>query len=112
VQYDAWVRINAAFCRAYGWTGESVACHKETSVEGKVDPRGPVEGYGTRGKFAFSPSQFRKDVAERLRHPASWSPGVVKPPAPKPPAPKPTPVPSVEDRLASLEKRVTALEKG
>ena len=74
VQYDAWVRINAAFCREYRWGAESVGCHKETSVEGKVDPRGPVAGYGTRGRFMFTPSVFRQDVAERLRHPASWSP--------------------------------------
>ncbi|GGS82077.1 peptidoglycan recognition protein family protein [Streptomyces griseoviridis] len=74
-QYDAWVRINAAVCRHHGWSAESVGCHKETSVEGKIDPRGPVEGYGSRGRFAFTPAQFRADVAERLRHPASWSPG-------------------------------------
>lgn len=99
-QYDAWVRINAAICREYDWSMDSCGGHKETSVEGKVDPRGPVEGYGTRGQFAFSMGQFRKDVAERLTHAASWSPGTV------PPAPKPT----VEERLTALEKRVTALE--
>jgi N-acetylmuramoyl-L-alanine amidase-like protein len=103
VQYDAWVRINAAFCREYEWTAESCGGHKETSIEGKPDPRGPVEGYGTRGRFDFTPGQFRKDVAERLKHTASWSPGTA-PPAPKPP--------TVEERLAALEKRVTALEKG
>jgi hypothetical protein len=75
VQYDAWVRINAAVCRHYGWTAESVACHKETSVEGKPDPRGPVEGYGSRGRFIFTPKQFRADVAERLRHDRTWNPG-------------------------------------
>lgn len=74
-QYDAWVRINAAFCRHYGWSAESCGGHLETSVEGKVDPRGPVEGYGDRGKFTFSMGQFRTDVAERLKHPASWAPG-------------------------------------
>jgi hypothetical protein len=74
-QYDAWVRINAAICREYEWSAESVGCHKETSVEGKIDPRGPVEGYGARGRFEFTPQQFRADVAERLKHPASWSPG-------------------------------------
>lgn len=106
VQYDAWVRINAAICREYGWTAESCGCHKETSVEGKVDPRGPVEGYGTRGRFEFTPAQFRTDVAERLKHAARWSPGT-----PVPPVPKPTP-PTTEERLTALEKRVTALEKG
>lgn len=75
VQYDAWVRINAAVCRHYGWSAESVGCHKETSVEGKVDPRGPVEGYGSRGRFTFTPNQFRADVAERLAHAPDWDPG-------------------------------------
>jgi hypothetical protein len=73
-QYDALVRINAAFCRVYGWSAESVACHKETSVEGKPDPRGPVAGYGTRGRFMFTPTVLRQDVAQRLAHVASWSP--------------------------------------
>jgi hypothetical protein len=81
-QYDVWVRINAAVCRHHGWGAESVGCHKETSVEGKVDPRGPVEGYGSRGRFEFTPKQFRADVAERLKHPASWSPGGTSTPNP------------------------------
>lgn len=104
-QYDAWVRINAAFCRSYGWSGDSCAGHLETSVEGKVDPRGPVEGYGARGRFAFSMKQLRADVDERLKHPASWSPATTPPPS-KPPTK------SVEERLTGLERRVTALEKG
>jgi len=99
-QYDAWVRINAAVCRYHGWTAESCAGHLETSIEGKVDPRGPVEGYGTRGKFAFSMRQFRADVAERLRHAASWSPATTAP------APAPAPKPTVEQRLSALEKTV------
>lgn len=74
-QYDAWVRINAAVARYHGWSAQSVGCHKETSIEGKIDPKGPVEGYGTRGRFEFTPSLFRADVAERLLHPATWSPG-------------------------------------
>ena len=102
-QYDAWVRINAAICREYDWSAQSVGCHKETSVEGKPDPRGPVEGYGTRGRFDYTPTRFRADVAERLKHPASWSPGSSTPSTPKPP--------TVEERLADLEKRVTILEK-
>lgn len=108
-QYDAWVRINAAFCREFDWSAESCGCHKETSVEGKIDPRGPVEGYGARGRFDFTPGQFRKDVAERLRHAASWSPTA---PVPKPPTtPAPTPTPTDKERIDALEKRVTALEK-
>lgn len=97
-QYDALVRINAAFCREYGWKGDSCGCHKETSIEGKVDPRGPVEGYGTRGRFSFTPAQFRVDVDERLAHAADWSPPTTTTPTPKPP--------TVEERLASLEKTV------
>lgn len=105
-QYDTWVRYNAAVCRHHGWGSGSVTGHLETSVEGKIDPRGPVEGYGTRGRFTLTMTQLRADVAERLKHPASWSP----PSAPKPPAPTPKP-PTVDERLTSLEKRVTALEK-
>lgn len=74
-QYDALVRWNAAICRHHAWSAGSVAGHLETSVEGKVDPRGPVEGYGTRGKFALTMKQLRADVDERLKHSASWSPG-------------------------------------
>ncbi|MFG2440580.1 hypothetical protein [Streptomyces sp. NPDC048508] len=70
---------------------------------GKVDPLGPVEGYGTRGRFTFTMGQLRADVDERLKHPASWSP----PTTTTPPAPKPT----TDQRLSALEKRVTALEK-
>ena len=104
-QYDALVRYNAAICRHHGWGSGSVAGHLETSVEGKVDPRGPVEGYGSRGHFTFTMDQLRADVAERLKHNASWSPST-------PPTPKPTPKPpTVEERLTALEKRVTALEK-
>lgn len=80
VQYDALVRINAAVCRYYGWGPDSVALHKETSVEGKIDPRGPVAGYGTRGPFQFTGSLLRSDVRDRLLHPASWSPGQTEAP--------------------------------
>ena len=75
-QYDAWVRWNAAICRHHAWGAGSAAGHLETSVEGKIDPCGPVEGYGARGRFTFSMKQLRADVAERLKHPASWSPDV------------------------------------
>lgn len=101
-QYDAWVRINAAVCRHHGWSAESVACHKETSVEGKIDPRGPVEGYGTRGRFEFTPQQFRRDVAERLRHPASWSPGTTAPAKPAPTTPQEDDMPSAAEIAAAV----------
>jgi hypothetical protein len=73
-QYDSWVRFDAALCRLHGWTAGSVAGHLETSVEGKPDPAGPVAGYGRRGRFLFTMAQFRRDVAERLSHQATWSP--------------------------------------
>ncbi len=105
-QYDAWVRINAAICREYRWSAESCGDHKETSIEGKIDPRGPVEGYGTRSRFSYTGTQLRADVAERLKHAANWSPPTTPPPPSKPPTR------TVEQRLTDLEKRVTTLEKG
>ncbi|MEO3978758.1 N-acetylmuramoyl-L-alanine amidase [Streptomyces sp. CAU 1734] len=95
VQYDAIVRSQAAVCRAHGWSAKSVIGHLEWSDD-KIDPRG------------FSMVKLRADVAERLKHPAGWSPPS-KPTTPKPPAPKP-PVLTVEQRLAALEKRVDLLE--
>ena len=83
-QYDAWVRINAAILRHHGWGPDSVALHKETSVEGKVDPRGPVAEYSHRGRFMFTGNIFRADVAQRLQHPASWSPGQTEAPVTDP----------------------------
>lgn len=97
VQYDAYVRVNAAVCRFHGWSADSVGMHKETSVEGKTDPRGPVAGYGTRGRFEFTGGRMRADVAQRLSHPASWSP---------PQESAPAPVLTVGQRLARLEKEV------
>lgn len=96
VQYDALVRINAALCREFKWSSDSVACHRETSVEGKVDPRGPVAGYGTRGRFTFTPATLRQDVAQRLKHPASWSPAQQAASSPL----------TLEQRVARLEKKV------
>ncbi|WP_215456688.1 N-acetylmuramoyl-L-alanine amidase [Streptomyces sp. ATCC 21386] len=93
-QVEAMVRAAAALCRAHGWgkNGDtSVIGHKEWQP-GKVDPLGP----------GVSMPDIRKRVAERLKHPASWSPGTA-PPAPKPP--------TTEERLTDLEKRVAALEK-
>ncbi|MFF9894985.1 N-acetylmuramoyl-L-alanine amidase [Streptomyces longispororuber] len=67
VQVEAIVRASAAICRAHGWGeggGTSVIGHSEWQP-GKVDPRGP----------GITMPDIRKRVAERLRHPASWSPG-------------------------------------
>ncbi|MEU5394508.1 peptidoglycan recognition protein family protein [Streptomyces tibetensis] len=66
-QVEAMVRVAAALCRAHGWGTDgdtSVIGHKEWQP-GKVDPRGP----------GVSMPDIRKRVAERLKHPASWSPG-------------------------------------
>lgn len=60
VQYDAAVRWAAAICRFHGWSAKSAIGHKEWS-DWKPDPR-------------FDMVRFRADVAERLQHPASWSP--------------------------------------
>ncbi|WP_335932128.1 peptidoglycan recognition family protein [Streptomyces sp. PTD5-9] len=60
-QYDAIVRVQAALCRAHGWSAKSVIGHLEWSSD-KVDPRG------------FTMPALRADVAERLKHPASWNP--------------------------------------
>ena len=98
VQREAIVRASAALVRAHKWGKDgdtSVIGHAEWQP-GKVDPKG-IDG-GMPG--------IRADVAERLKHPASWSPSAPKPPAP--PAPKP---PTTDERITALEKRVTALEK-
>jgi hypothetical protein len=80
-QYDAAVRWAAAICRTHGWGAGSVIGHKEWQP-GKIDPHGPVEGRG-----AFDMNRFRADVAERLKHPASWNPGTSSPAPAKPQTP-------------------------
>ncbi|AXG81157.1 peptidoglycan recognition protein family protein [Streptomyces paludis] len=87
VQYYTAVRVQAARCRFHGWTADSVWAHKEATRRKPVDPR-------------IDMAKFRRDVAERLKHPASWSPPTT-PTTPTKPAPT----------LASLDARVTALEK-
>lgn len=61
VQYDQAVRWTAAICRHHGWSADSVIGHKE-GTKRKVDP-------------SFNMSLFRAAVAERLKHPASWTKG-------------------------------------
>ncbi|MFP3989690.1 N-acetylmuramoyl-L-alanine amidase [Streptomyces sp. E11-3] len=60
VQYDQAVRWAAAICRAHGWNEHSVIGHKE-GTRRKIDP-------------SFDMNAFRTAVAERLRHPADWTP--------------------------------------
>ncbi|MFD6361317.1 N-acetylmuramoyl-L-alanine amidase [Streptomyces roseolus] len=62
VQYDVAVRVQAARCRFHGWSANSVWAHKEATRRKPADPRLDMD-------------DFRADVAERLRHPASWNPG-------------------------------------
>lgn len=71
VQVEAMVRVSAALLRAHDWNQDgkgfiSVIGHKEWQP-GKPDPSGP-------GMPAMN--TVRERVAERLKHPASWSPGV------------------------------------
>ncbi|NUV54545.1 N-acetylmuramoyl-L-alanine amidase [Streptomyces coelicolor] len=92
-QYDAAVRWAAAICRTHGWGAGSVIGHKEWQP-GKIDPHGPVEGRGS-----FDMNRFRADVAERLKHPASWSP-TGSTPAPAKPQ---TPTPPKEDDVSAYD---------
>ncbi|MDX3559081.1 N-acetylmuramoyl-L-alanine amidase [Streptomyces europaeiscabiei] len=65
-QVEAIVRASAALLRLHDWGKDgdtSVIGHKEWQP-GKVDPRGP----------GVTMPDIRKRVAERLKHPASWSP--------------------------------------
>ncbi|QCX74318.1 N-acetylmuramoyl-L-alanine amidase [Streptomyces sp. YIM 121038] len=65
-QVEAAVRVSAAICRAHSWGkggDTSVIGHSEWQP-GKVDPFGP----------GVSMKDIRRRVAERLRHPANWSP--------------------------------------
>ncbi|HEY9015593.1 MAG TPA: N-acetylmuramoyl-L-alanine amidase [Gemmatimonadales bacterium] len=68
VQVEAMVRAPAAILRAYGWgkKGDTSTIGHLEWQPGKPDPRGP----GFPGMNAL-----RERVAQRLRHPASWSPG-------------------------------------
>lgn len=103
-QYDVAVRVQAARCRFHGWSADSVWAHKEATRRKPVDPRLPMD-------------QFRRDVAERLAHPASWSPGAepTKPTTPTPTTPpKETPdvlTPAQDARLARIEKRLEEVAK-
>ncbi|MFC4328386.1 N-acetylmuramoyl-L-alanine amidase [Streptomyces andamanensis] len=69
-QVEAMVRVSAALLRAHGWNKDgtgfiSAIGHKEWQP-GKPDPAGPgMPSMGT----------VRSRIAERLKHPASWSPG-------------------------------------
>lgn len=77
VQVEAMVRVSAALARAHGWTAKSIIGHLEWS-DWKSDPKGPDNVVSMPG--------LRTRIAERLLHPASWTPGTT----PKPPTPAPT----------------------
>ncbi|MFC4498578.1 MULTISPECIES: N-acetylmuramoyl-L-alanine amidase [Streptomyces] len=94
-QVETIVRATAAVCRAHGWGSKSVIGHLEWSNQ-KSDPVG------------FTMPAIRTRVAERLAHASNWSPST----------PPTTPTPTLESRVAALEKlvaaqgvRIAALEK-
>ncbi|MEE1738834.1 peptidoglycan recognition family protein [Streptomyces sp. BE147] len=93
-QYDQSVRWAAAHCRAHGWSADSVIGHKEATRR-KVDP-------------SFSMDQFRADVAERLAHPASWSPGDTTKPIPTVPQEDPMPPARVITESVPADDRLPA----
>ncbi|GGZ80221.1 N-acetylmuramoyl-L-alanine amidase [Streptomyces echinoruber] len=63
-QVEAIVRASAALCRHHGWGARSVLRHRDWQP-GKIDPRGP----------GLEWDDILDRIAERLKHPASWSPG-------------------------------------
>ncbi|RSN64060.1 hypothetical protein DMH12_04550 [Streptomyces sp. WAC 04229] len=91
-QVDAMVRAATALLRAHGWNKDgkeaiSVIAHAEWQP-GKVDPRGP--GYpGHAG--------IRARVAERLKHPASWSADAPSKPSTPQTPPKEDGMPSAKE---------------
>ncbi|GGQ83876.1 peptidoglycan recognition protein family protein [Streptomyces flaveolus] len=89
VQYDVAVRVQAARCRFHGWGANSVWAHKEATRRKPVDPRIPMD-------------QFRRDVAERLRHPASWNPGAPAPAKPVTNTPPEDDMPSAAEIAAAV----------
>ncbi|WP_399129045.1 peptidoglycan recognition protein family protein [Actinacidiphila sp. ITFR-21] len=88
-QLEAITRVSAAICRAHGWGDKSVIGHLEWS-DWKSDPKG------------FTMVSMRARVAERLKHASNWSPGTTPPT---------TPTPTIESRVAALEKKALDYEK-
>jgi hypothetical protein len=86
-QKEAAVRWAAAICRAHQWSERSVIAHKEWQP-GKIDP-------------TFDMAAFRARVAERLVHPASWSPGSTPAPPLEEPV-TPAEIEAVAKRAAEL----------
>lgn len=101
-QVEAVVRASAALCRAHGWGKQgatSVIGHSEWQP-GKVDPRGP----------GISMGDVRRRVAERLRHPAGWSPGSTAVPTPEPPKEDDMPLSDADvEKVAKAAARQVAL---
>ncbi|MFG3349490.1 peptidoglycan-binding protein [Streptomyces sp. NPDC048018] len=90
VQYDVAVRVQAARCRFHGWTANSIWAHKEATRRKPMDPRIDMD-------------VFRRDVAERLRHPASWNPGAPDTPPTTKPQPKPPAQPAPKPKPPAFE---------
>ena len=74
VQVEAMVRASAALARALDWGAKSVIGHLDWSAW-KSDPKGPDN--------VVAMPRLRLRIAERLLHPASWTPGTS---TPKPPS--------------------------
>ncbi|MEU0102386.1 N-acetylmuramoyl-L-alanine amidase [Streptomyces sp. NPDC006267] len=93
-QREAIVRASAAVLRAHGWGkggDTSVIGHSEFQP-GKVDPRGLAGGM----------AGIRRDAAERLTHPASWSPAGTPAPTPPTTPPKEITVPLSTDDVKKI----------
>lgn len=63
-QYEAYVRLNAALNKHYGWPATHDRGHKETSVTGKVDPG------------LIDMDKFRADIALKMKEPVVAKPDV------------------------------------
>ncbi|MGW6597916.1 peptidoglycan-binding protein [Streptomyces sp. NPDC055036] len=85
-QYEAAVKWATAICRFHGWTADSVIGHAEGTTR-KIDPKGPI---GSAKGVMWSMSQFRKDVAARLK----VKPGQDSSPTVPKPVPAPVKVPA------------------
>lgn len=90
VQYDQAVRWAAAVCRFHKWSADSVIGHKE-GTRRKIDPSFPM-------------GAFRSAVAERLRNPASWTPGQAPPP-------KDDDMTLTDVQITAIAKRVLTLDE-
>ena len=93
VQVEAMVRASAAVCRAHGWGAKSTIGHKEWS-DWKSDPTLPMP-------------TLRARIAERLTHPAGWSPT-----GSSPTPPQEDPVALTDDDMKKIGRQVVTGANG